>query len=152
MRPALLAFLLCLFPAGQSAAQQPGASPAAAPQPTVTLPPDLARVLRDYERAWTAKDHATLAGLFAEDGFVLPGGRDMVRGRAAIAEFYKGRGGPLALRAVAFATAGTVGYILGGYSESPGAPDIGKFTLTLKKDSGGRWLIMSDMDNSSRRN
>jgi ketosteroid isomerase-like protein len=32
-----------------------------------------------------------------------------------------------------------------------GQPDIGKFTLTLRKDSDGRWLIRSDMDNSNRR-
>jgi ketosteroid isomerase-like protein len=27
--------------------------------------------------------------------------------------------------------------------------DDGKFTLTLRKDSDGRWLIMSDMDNGN---
>lgn len=27
----------------------------------------------------------------------------------------------------------------------------GKFTLTLRKDKSGRWLIVSDMDNSNRR-
>ena len=41
---------------------------------TVALPPELARVLTDYEKAWQARDAAALAALFAEDGFVLPSG------------------------------------------------------------------------------
>ena len=48
----------------------------------VALPPELARVLRDYERAWRAGDAAALAALFAEDGFVLQSNRPPVRGRA----------------------------------------------------------------------
>ena len=129
-----------------------GASPAAEPpQPTLELPPELARVLSDYETAWSSRDAAALARLFAEDGFVLPGGSAPVRGRAAIERHYKGSGGPLALRAFAFATEGSAGYILGGYAGKRGDPDDGKFTLTLRKGTDGRWLIFSDMDNSNRR-
>jgi len=120
------------------------------PQPSVTLPPDLARVLTDYEAAWRSRDAAALARLFAEDGFVLQNGRPPVRDRAAIQEAYTGSGGPLALRAIAFATGGTVGYIIGGFARQAGDADIGKFTLTLRKGAGGRWLIMSDMDSSNR--
>jgi hypothetical protein len=57
------------FHSWRSAAQQ-GTAPAGLP--SVTLPPELDRVLRDYETAWTAKDAARLAKLFAEDGYVLP--------------------------------------------------------------------------------
>jgi ketosteroid isomerase-like protein len=129
-----------------------GTDPAAEPpQPTLDLPPELARVLTDYEAAWSSRDAAALARLFAEDGFVLPGGGAPVRGRAAIERHYKGSGGPLALRAFAFATEGPVGYILGGYAGKRGDPDDGKFTLTLRKGGDGRWLIFSDMDNSNRR-
>jgi ketosteroid isomerase-like protein len=119
------------------------------PHPTITLPPELARVLTDYEAAWQAKDEKALAALFAEDGFVLSGGRPPVRGRSQIEQRYRDSGGPLALRALAYATEGSVGYIIGGYSRHRGAPDIGKFTLTLRKEPGGRWLIMSDMDNGN---
>jgi ketosteroid isomerase-like protein len=123
----------------------------AAQLPSVELPPALDRVLRDYERGWRAGDAAGLAALFAEDGFVLQGGRPPKRGRAAIQSAYTGQsGGPLRLRALAYATADSVGYIIGayGYGDSPG--DVGKFTLTLRRSPEGKWLIYSDMDNGSQ--
>jgi ketosteroid isomerase-like protein len=134
--------------------QQPGAQPTTAPappQPSVQLPPELARVLTDYENAWSSRDAKALALLFAEDGFVLPNGHAPVKGRAEVERYYTGQGGPLSLRAIAFAADGKVGYIIGGYTQSKGEPDIGKFTLTLRKGGDGRWLIVSDMDNSNRR-
>ena len=117
---------------------------------TVELPRELDRVLTDYETAWSARDAKALAALFAEDGFVLPSGQPPVRGRAAIERYYQGHGGPLFLRAFAYATEGSVGYILGGYTGEEGKEDDGKFTLTLRKDSTGRWWIVSDMDNGNR--
>ena len=120
-------------------------------EPSVKLPPAIARILTDYEAAWRNRDAAGLARLFAEDGFVLPSGRPPVRGRAAIQQHYTGQGGPLALRAIAFEAEGKVGYIIGGFAQQEGQPDAGKFTLTLRKDTSGRWLIMSDMDNMNRR-
>lgn len=137
-----------------AAAQAPRPEPPAAGEaalPSVELPPELDRVLRDYERAWAARDPAALAALFAEDGFVLGNGHPPVRGRDAIRAFYTGHGGPLALRAFDSGVAGDVGYILGGYAGAPGAPDDGKFTLTLVRDASGRWLIRSDMDNANAR-
>ena len=130
----------------------PTAAPAPTPPgpPSVALPPELARVLTNYETAWRAGDGAALAALFAEDGFVLGNGAPPVRGRDAIRAYYKGPGGPLVLRAYAFATDGPVGYIVGGFSRRPGEPDVGKFTLTLKRGADGRWLIFSDMDNGNR--
>lgn len=146
---AILTSLLVVTLAGQSHAQAAPTPPAE--HPTVELSPELDRVLRDYESAWRRGDAAGLAALFTEDGFVLQGGRAPIRGRAAIQAAYAGQaGGPLRLRALAAATADTVGYIIGayGYGDSPG--DQGKFTLTLRREPDGRWLIFSDMDNSSR--
>ena len=119
-------------------------------QPSVTLPPELARVLTDYEIAWKAGNASSLATLFVEDGFVLSEGRGATKGRAAIQKLYTHAGAPLALRAFAYATNGDAGYIIGGYSGERGKPDDGKFTLTVRK-ADGRWLIVSDMDNSNRR-
>ena len=119
--------------------------------PTVILPPPLARVLAEYEIAWRNKDAAALAALFTEDGFVLSDGSPPVRGRTQIKKHYTGAGGPLVLRALAFATEGSLGYIIGGFSRQEGQPDVGKFTLTLRKGPGDQWLIMSDMDNGNTR-
>jgi ketosteroid isomerase-like protein len=119
--------------------------------PSVELPAPLARVLTDYENAWQKKDASALAALFAEDGFVLSSGVPPVRGRAQIEKHYTGQGGPLSLRALAYATEGPIGYIIGGFAQKKGESDIGKFTLTLRKGADGRWLIMSDMDNGNSR-
>jgi ketosteroid isomerase-like protein len=124
---------------------------AAAELPSVTLPAPLARVLTDYEAAWQGRNAPALAALFAEDGFVLPSDSPPVRGRDAIEKHYAGSGSPLALRALAFAAEGDTGYVIGGFSRQKGAPDIGKFTLTLRRGKDGRWLIMSDMDNGNTR-
>ena len=118
---------------------------------SVTLPAPLARVLTDYEAAWQKKDASALAALFTEDGFVLSNGVPPVRGRAAIEKHYEGHGGPLSLRALAFATEGSTGYIIGGFARQKGEPDVGKFTLTLRKGKDGRWRIASDMDNGNSR-
>jgi ketosteroid isomerase-like protein len=138
---------------GRVLAQAPSAAdappPAAGTVPTVALPAEIDRVLRDYERAWRSHDAAALSALFAEDGFVLGSGRPPVRGRAAIREAYAKAGGPLDLRPIAFATDGALGYVVGMYSHGAGQPETGKFVLALKRD-GGRWLIAADMDNSSR--
>jgi ketosteroid isomerase-like protein len=130
-----------------SATQLAGASEL----PSVTLPAPLSRILTDYESAWQRKDARALASLFAEDGFVLSSGVPPVRGRAAIEKHYAGQGGPLSLRALAYAVDGSTGFIIGAFSRQRGESDIGKFTLTLRKARDGRWLIMSDMDNGNSR-
>lgn len=141
--------IACLF---LTVALPLSAQPTPAPaMPSVTLPPELDRVLRDYERAWQGRDAAALAALFAEDGFVLSSGKPPVRGRAAIREAYAKSGGPLALRALAFTTEGKVGYIIGAFGGKPGDPDSGKFVLALRRGDDGRWLIAADMDNENRR-
>jgi ketosteroid isomerase-like protein len=147
MHKALLVVSVLFLIAPSVVGQQQAAG---ADEPSVKLPPALARVLTDYEAAWRSSDAVALARLFAEDGFVLPNGRPPVRSRAAIQQYYTGQGGPLKLRAIAYAADGAVGYIIGGFARKEGEPDIGKFTLTLRKGDGGRWLIVSDMDSSNR--
>src|SRR5437660_1301624 len=101
MRDVLFTFVLLTLSAGSVLGQQTKSD-----EPSVTLPPELARVLTDYEAGWTAGDAAALARLFAEDGFVLPGGQPPVKGRAAIEKLYTGKGAPLSLRAFAYAMHG----------------------------------------------
>lgn len=130
-------------------AQQP-AAPLSISLPDVPLPAALDRVLRDYEQAWRTGDAKALAGLFAEDGFILQSNQPPVRGRAAIEAAYAGQGSsPLRLRALAYAAEESTGYIIGAYTYGNNAGDTGKFTLTLKRVAGGPWMIFSDMDNTN---
>jgi ketosteroid isomerase-like protein len=120
--------------------------------PSVTLPADLDRVLKDYERGWGLRDASAVAQLFTPDGFALPDGQRPARGRAAIESAYQGHGGPLRLRALAWGASDSVAYIVGAYTYGErSAPDQGKFVLALTRDPSGRWLIAADIDNSIKR-
>ncbi|HSK20185.1 MAG TPA: DUF4440 domain-containing protein [Longimicrobiales bacterium] len=120
-------------------------------QESIALPPELDRVLREYEAAWSAGDETALAELFTDDGFVpVPSGWS--RGRALIESVYENAQGPLLLRAIAFAVHDTVGYIVGAYTYRglPEGTDAGKFLLALRLDASGRWLIAADLASSNR--
>jgi ketosteroid isomerase-like protein len=147
MRKLAIAVFLVLAWSSLTSAQVP----ATQPFPSVVLPPELDRVLRDYEKAWRARDAAALASLFTEDGFVLSNGKPPVRGRLAIGQAYSDGGGPLALRALAYSVDGATGYIIGAYAATQDSPDEGKFILALNKDRQGRWLIAADIDNTNSR-
>lgn len=119
-------------------------------QPTIELPEDLDRVLRDYQRDWGASDEAALAGLFTTDGFVRSDD-GWIRGREAIRERYQSAFGDLRLRAVAFSTGETAGYIVGayGYGDEASERDRGVFVLGLRRDSADDpWLIAADLDHT----
>ena len=144
----ILRLLVLLAAAAAPSAARAQDAPAP-PLPAAALPPEVERVLRDYERAWRAGDEAALAGLFAEDGFILQNGRPPVRGRDAIRQAYADSEGPLRLRALGYAAGDTVGYIVGAYGYGEGDADIGKFVLALRRAPGGPWMIAADIDNMS---
>jgi ketosteroid isomerase-like protein len=147
LKPSILLAALTLTSTGNLLAQPD--RPTALPLPSVTLPPELDRVLRDYEREWQARSAAGLAALFVEDGFVLQAGKPPVRGRPGIMEAYRSAGGPLILRALAFSAGGTAGHVIGAYTYGAGAADVGKFILLLYREPGGPWRIVADMDNGN---
>ena len=149
MRGSTLSWLFLSFAllGGPTRAQD---APVPAHLSDAALPSPLDRLLRDYEHAWRAGDAAALAALFAEDGFVLQNHRPPVRGQQAIRAAYeagfKGKGGgPFQLRALAYSTDATTGYIIGAYRYGAGG-EVGKFTLTLQRMPGQPWKIFSDMD------
>ena len=134
-------------PAKMRAANTQAQSPAQLP--SVDLPPELNRVLRDYERHWKASDGAALSALFTEDGFIARG--PWIRGRDAIRAAYSASsGGDLRLRAVGYASSDTVGYIVGGYRYGEATSDGGKFILALRRAPLGDWKIAADLDAASR--
>ena len=146
MRILRLLALLAVAAAPAAARAQDAPAP---PLPSAQLPPEVERVLRDYERAWRAGDEAALAGLFTEDGFILQNGRPPVRGRDAIRQAYADSEGPLRLRALGYAAGDSVGYIVGAYGYGEGDADMGKFVLALRRAPGGPWQIAADIDNMS---
>ena len=150
MRKAILSMIVVVAAQVSPArAQNPPADPLG--QPPVTLPPQLDRVLRDYEAAWKAGDGQRLAALFTEDGFNLSSGQLPIRGRPGIANWHTKPGGELQLRAFAWATSDSLGYIVGGYNYAGNTGRGGKYLLALRKGPDGRWLIAADMDNSAGR-
>ena len=125
----------------------------APPLASITLPPELDRVLRDYERAWRSGDAARRGGAVRRGRVRAPVGAQPDPRPRRDREAYKGQaGGPLRLRAFAYATSDTTGYILGayGYGEGANVPDQGKYTVTLRRNRGGPWQLFSDMDNGNQ--
>ena len=142
MRTAVLLAAILLLDVSSHAQTRPSAP---------DLPPALARVLTDYEKAWRAKDAKALAQLFVEGRVVVPNACPPANSRAEVEKCYSGSGGDLSLRALAHGMDGSLGYIIGEFAQKEGAPPSGKFVLTLWKDSDGRWLILADMDRGYRR-
>ncbi len=129
----------------------PSQRPPPEPLASVGLPPELDRVLRDYERHWHAGNADSLLALFTEDGFVARRG-GWIRGRESLRGALQRTSSDLRLRAVAYAIDQQVGYIIGayGYGNESSVSDRGMFILTLGKDADGRWLISADLDGSIR--
>ncbi|MVM37616.1 DUF4440 domain-containing protein [Spirosoma sp. HMF3257] len=149
MKPIFI--ILCLLCLGaKSLAQQPRTTfPPTESLPSVTLPPDIDLVLRNYEREWQANNTEKLVSLFTPDGFVMQPNRPAIQGHKNLKLAYsRSAGSALFLRALSFAQSGSVGYIIGAYRATSTGPDSGKFILALKKGADGRWLIAADMDNS----
>ena len=131
-------------------AGQAGAAGGPDPQPSIEIPEELARVLRDYERHWSAGEAEALSQLFVTGGLIVRQGT-WIRGREAIRTAYQNASGPLRLRAVEYGANDELGYIVGayGYGEELPVADRGLFVLTLRRDESGRWLIVSDMDRAA---
>lgn len=129
----------------------PSQRPPPDPLPSIELPPEMERVLRDYERYWHAGNAEALVELFTDDGFVARRG-GWIRGQTALREALQRTSSDLRLRAVAYESDGRVGYILGayGYGNEPSIPDRGMFILTLRRAEAGRWFITADLDGAIR--
>jgi|GEM_PF-1687258 len=115
---------------------------------TVALPPELDRVLRDYERHWAAGDEAGLASLFTDDALLLPSAFPAVRGRAAIRQAYADVVVPVRLRAVAYAASDSVGYVVGAQTYEGMDREAGKFVFALRRAPGGPWRIAAEIQNT----
>lgn len=129
----------------------PSQRPSPEPLPSVELPPELDRVLREYEQHWRGGNAEALVALFTEDGFVARRG-GWIRGQAGLRDALQRTSSDLRLRAVAYAVDERVGYIVGayGYGDQPGIPDRGMFILALRRGEDARWLVAADLDGAVR--
>ncbi len=114
------------------------------PLPSVELPSEVDRVIRDWERATRSADAPALAALFTEDGLMSqPTG--WIRGREAIRSA-AGDFGPadLRVRPHQAAVEDSVATVTGSLSDaSLSTPrDVARVTFTLRRRNGS-WLIAS---------
>ena len=107
--------------------------------------------------AFNKGDAAAVAGMYAEDAYVLPPGHDVVKGRAAIEAFWKETAqqvgdaklvtvdvlplGPRAAREIGTVTLQT--------KAQPPQQVVGKYAVVWRK-IGGRWLLATDIWNMNK--
>ena len=113
--------------------------------PETGLPPEIDRVIRDWERAMKAGDPSSFTALFTADG-LLGDASGWIRGsgaiRAAAANFNLE---DLRVRAHGYSVADTVATVAGSLADLTGNPvrDVANVTFTLRLGGSGRWLIGS---------
>ena len=129
---------------------EPSTSREVPPLAAVTLPPELAQVLRDYEGAYARRDSSALAKLFAPDGYLLPLGDAPVHGNEVVAGRLAREGGALSLVPIAFSVSDSVGFVVGMFGAESSASAGGKFVLALRRDATGVWRVAADIANPNR--
>jgi uncharacterized protein (TIGR02246 family) len=146
-RPFLLIVLVCVVVAYQSTrAQSPGAAA------------EVAKVSDAYVKASQAGDAKAIAALYAEDAIEMPPNQPLVKGRAAIEQYYTKQFGGTAkvqsftLTRIESKTSGDVGYEVGTYQQTitdgqNPMNDTGKYTVVLKR-TGGAWKVAYAIYNS----
>lgn len=119
------------------------------PLPAVALPPELAALVREREKAWN--DAAALARLLTEDGVLLntqdEDQTSWIKGREAAAKelaiYFEG---PYRITPVAYKIEGPTGYVAGYYTRGEGENErhFGHALLYVTKGRDGRWLIEAE--------
>lgn len=109
-----------------------------------------------FTDAFAQRNTAAIADLYTEDAKVFPPGSDIVSGRVAIEEFWRGAmeaGIARVALSVEEATAvGGIAYEVGRYTlfDSAGAPmDEGKYVVVWRETEDG-WRLHRDIWNSNR--
>ena len=161
MTTRLFATLLLLVLAGGAAVSQAPASKgqgAGAAGGAVAIK----AVADAYVKASLALDAKAIAALYTEDAIEMPPNQPMIKGRAAIQQYYEKEMGSgmkvnsFTLTHLDTQASGDHGYDVGTYSQSvtpPGATaprsDTGKYVVIMKRTAGG-WQVSHAIYNSDQ--
>lgn len=121
---------------------------------------ELGRMNRDFAAALNAKDAQAAAAQYTEDAVLIPPGEPLVRGRAAIEEYWRGAIEAGGVRDVSVETmdalsSGSLGYETGSFVLTANGPDgealtdRGRYIEILRRDPDGRWLSTHGIWNAS---
>ena len=146
------------LPARSAAGSQPAA--------TAKDAADAEALVEKYLRTFNAPDPIALAGLYAEDGLVLPPSGGAVKGRDAIRSYWSGSSRrDLSFNVLQKTVCGEAGFFVGSYraretragrflmagsslalAANPRETTVsGNFTLGLRRGDDGKWRIATDM-------
>jgi uncharacterized protein (TIGR02246 family) len=137
------------------------ASASQAPAATASNIDAAIRAVADaYVNATLAADAKAIADLYTDDAIEMPPNLPLVKGRAAIQQYYEkqfaaGKIARFSLTHLETRAIGDTGYDVGTYQQNitpaTGAAidDSGKFTVILKR-TGGRWKVAYAIYNSDR--
>ena len=131
---------------------------------------DAEALVQRYLSTYNAEDPVALAGLYTEDGLVLPPEGGPIRGRNAIQSYWtkSGRRG-LAFDILRKDVCGEAGFFVGRYTARESSrgeyqranepftllstarrqPEHGNFVLCLKRGENGNWRIATDLWNAT---
>lgn len=121
---------------------------------------ELGQMNRDFASALNAKDAKAAAALYAEDAVLIPPGEPLVRGRAAIEEYWRGAIESGGIRDVSVQTmdalsSGSLGYETGSFVLTTNGPDgeavmdRGRYIELLRHEPDGRWISTHGIWNAS---
>ena len=138
-----------------------GAAPAVAQQPARNAA-DLAAIAQagaEFSQRYMRGDNQGMANLYTEDGVIFPPGRPIIRGRAAIADYWKLQPGVTVVdhktTADSIIVRGDIAYDYGTFRAQnardgqAGNPGFGKYVIIWRRQTDGRWLMHLDIWNSS---
>jgi len=121
---------------------------------------ELGQMNRDFAAALNAKDAKAAAALYTEDAVLIPPGEALVRGRAAIEEYWEGAIESGGVREVSVETmdalsSGLLGYETGSFVLTVNGPDgeavidRGRYIELLRREPDGQWLSTHGIWNAS---
>lgn len=118
------------------------------------------RLAREFAAAFNRGDMATVASFYVEDAKVMPPGSEVVQGRKAIEQFWRGAQEQMGVKEVTInvqevEASGDIAYEVGIATlkiEPPGGQAITapfKYLVVRKRQAGGAWPVTVDIWNSN---